>query len=190
MSEERHEERHEERRDEAFLVAIYADEKAARRGVEALQAGEFPMDQVSLLGRARSAGDDLLGIYHAGLGERVKAWGTQGAFWGGLWGLLAGAAGMFILPGIGPVMVAGPMVEAIAGAAVAGGTMAGAAALSHLVVAMRRMGLPEERLEHLQEAVREGRYVLVIQAPLDRAGHWERVLEGTGVQEWLVLPGD
>ena len=42
-------------------------------------------------------------------GDRMKRWGEIGAFWGGFWGLLFGA-GIFAIPGIGPVLVAGPLV--------------------------------------------------------------------------------
>ena len=48
-------------------------------------------------------------------GDRVKHWGKMGAFWGGLWGMLVGAA-FFMIPGIGPVMVAGSLVAWIVGA--------------------------------------------------------------------------
>jgi len=34
-------------------------------------------------------------------------WGKMGAFWGGFWGLLFGSA-FFAIPGVGPVLVAGP----------------------------------------------------------------------------------
>ena len=43
-------------------------------------------------------------------GDRMKYWGKLGTFWGGLWGLLFGAA-FFAIPGIGPVLVAGPLVS-------------------------------------------------------------------------------
>jgi hypothetical protein len=39
----------------------------------------------------------------------MKYWGKQGAFWGGLWGMLFGAA-FFAIPGLGPILVAGPLV--------------------------------------------------------------------------------
>jgi len=60
-----------------------------------------------------------LGIYHLDIGDRVKAWGTQGALWGGLWGFLVGA-GFFMISGIGAVAAAGYIVEAIAGGIAAG----------------------------------------------------------------------
>jgi hypothetical protein len=42
-------------------------------------------------------------------------WGKTGAFWGGFWGLLFGSA-FFAIPGIGPVLVAEPLVARIVGA--------------------------------------------------------------------------
>jgi hypothetical protein len=54
----------------------------------------------------------------------MKYWGKLGAFWGGFWGLLFGSA-MFAIPGIGPILVAGPLVAWIVagleGAVVVGG---------------------------------------------------------------------
>ncbi len=86
----------------------------------------YQMDLISVLGRIHAVGDDPLGIYNLNVGERMKAWGEYGAFWGGLWGMLAGAAGFFIIPGVGPIAAAGYIVEALAGGAVIGaGSMAG-----------------------------------------------------------------
>ncbi len=38
----------------------------------------------------------------------MKYWGKVGAFWGGLWSLLFGP-GLFAIPGIGPILPAGPL---------------------------------------------------------------------------------
>jgi hypothetical protein len=47
-------------------------------------------------------------------GDRMKCWGKMGAFWGGFWELLFGSA-LFAIPGIGPILVAGPLVAWIVG---------------------------------------------------------------------------
>ncbi len=73
-----------------------------------------------------SAGDDPLGIYYTGVGDRMKGWGALGAFCGALWGLLAGAAGMFVIPGLGgaevvdvfPLAAARPRAIPVAGSSV------------------------------------------------------------------------
>jgi uncharacterized membrane protein len=49
------------------------------------------------------------------MGDRMKYWGKAGAVWGSVWGLLVGAA-FFVIPGVGPVLVAGPVISWIVGA--------------------------------------------------------------------------
>ena len=62
----------------------------------------------------------------------MKYWGKMGAFWGGIGGLLFGSA-FFWVPGIGPLLVAGPLassiIGALEGAAVVGGLSAVGAGL-------------------------------------------------------------
>jgi len=74
------------------------------------------MDQVSILHKAGGQGDDFLGIVYTNEKERFKVWGAEGALWGSLGGLLAGAGGLMLIPGVGPVLAAGPIIEAIIGA--------------------------------------------------------------------------
>lgn len=175
----------------AFLVGVYDNETDAKNVVEHLIARDYPMDQLSVLGRVHASGDDTLGIYHAGAGERMKVWARQGAFWGALGGLLAGAAGMFVLPPIGAVLAAGPIAEAIVasleGAAVASAAMTGAAAVTHLATALHRIGIPEAKLDHLHQAVMEGHYVVVLHGEPGRIEQWKPLL-GRSAQEIVSLP--
>lgn len=178
-----------------LIVAVLRDQQRAQQVVEELIEQDFPMDSLSVLGRASSSGDDLLGISYDSVGEKMKSWGAMGAFWGGLWGLLSGAAGMFLVPGLGPIVAAGPIVEAIAGAisgaALAGGTMAGAAALSEVAVAIHQQGVPEEKLHHLHEAIKQGHYVVILRCSTDEAEHCRSLLTRHGneeVDEFPYLP--
>jgi hypothetical protein len=175
-----------------LLVGLFLEEGRAEAAVSRLIEADFPMDMISILGKAQSSGDDPLGLYYANAGERVKGWGKIGAFWGGLWGLLTGAAGMFLIPGVGPVMAAGPVVEALAGAltgaGVAGGAMAGAAAVSHLIVAMRRSGVPEKDLEALHAALEDGEYVVMLRLDGREVERWQSVLTRAGARTIMVCP--
>lgn len=165
-----------------LLIAEFADTAPAEQALSDLNAREFPLDQVSILGGGQSSGDDPLGVYHQGIGERMEGWGKMGALWGGLLGLSTGAAGMFIVPGLGAVLAAGPIVQAFAsaaaGAAIGGGAIAGAAAVTQLSVAMHRMGIPEAELARLEQAVRDGRTLLLIHVDTEAAERWQALLEG------------
>lgn len=177
---------------EAILISVYSNEAKAQRALEKLMDKGFPMDMISVLGRVHASGDDVLGIYHRTEGSRVEAWATQGALWGALWGLFVGATGMFIFPGLGPVLAAGPIVEAIigalGGAAVGGAVMTGAAELTHLATAMHRIGIPEEKLEHLHRAIEDGRYLLLLRGSRSELQEWRGILGWTDAEETLELP--
>lgn len=177
---------------EAILISIYSNEAKAQRALEKLMDKGFPMDMISVLGRVHAAGDDVLGIYHRNEGARVEAWATQGALWGALWGLFVGATGMFIFPGVGPVIAAGPIVEAIigalGGAAVGGAVMTGAAELTHLATAMHRVGIPEEMLEQLHRAIEDGRYLLLLRGARSELQEWRGILGWSDAEETVELP--
>ena len=169
---------------ERLLVALFDRQPEAEWAVRLLIERGFPMDMLSILGKGQSSGDDPLGLYYSSVGDRMKGWGSMGAFWGGLWGLLAGAAGLFVIPGIGPVLAAGPVVEAIAaavaGAGLGGGAMAGAAAASQLSVAMHRSGVPEEKLEALHDAIEQGHYLVMLRLDEEEAGKWQTLVAHAG----------
>ena len=175
-----------------LIVGIYASETRAQQLVEKLIHEDFPMDRISLLSRAGGAGDDMLGVTYHNTAERMKVWGKHGAFWGAIWGLLASATGLFVLPGLGPLLVAGPIVEAfsaaLAGAAVAGGTMAGAAVVSHLASALHRIGIPEDELQQIEAAVEAGQYVVILHCAPNEAEKMAHTLAWAGAESVYQLP--
>ena len=175
-----------------LAVGVFDTEDKATRVIEKLIEEEFPADRLSLLRKTGGMGDDMLGLAYTNTAERVKAWGEQGAIWGALWGLLAGATGLFVLPGIGPLLAAGPVVEAlggaIAGAAVAGGSMAGAAALSQLASALHRIGIPEADIELIHRAIESGHYVIILHCEPDQADHCAMRLGWAGADPVTILP--
>ena len=136
-----------------FVGAVFDNPDNAHAVVEDMSQHDFPMDQVSILHRAGGEGDDFLGIAYGNEKERFRVWDARGALWGSLGGLLAGAAGLLLLPGIGPMLIAGPLLDAIAGAA---GLMTAGAAVSHLAIALRRLGIPEDKLDILHQAIMDG----------------------------------
>ncbi|MGA9664879.1 MAG: hypothetical protein WBQ69_00325 [Gallionella sp.] len=171
------------------LVAVYPDEEKAKGIVKRLIDMNYQMDLISVLGRIHASGDDTLGIYSLNVGDRMKVWGKHGVFWGGLWGMLAGAAGLFIIPGVGPVAAAGYIVEALAaGAAVGAGTMAGAAALSQLAIAFHRTGIPEGTIQALHKAIEEGKCVVMLRGAESEVPQWREVLESSSPLDIYDLP--
>lgn len=166
-----------------FVAAVFDNEDRALRVVEEMIEQDFSMDQVSVLHRAGGQGDDILGIAYSDEKERFKVWGTQGALWGALGGLLASASGLMLIPGIGPLLIAGPIVDAIAGAIAGAGFMTSGAAITHLTIALRRMGIPDEYLDTLHQAIMDGKTVLILNSGSDDPEVWRQRLtwEGAGL---------
>ena len=107
------------------VVAIFETHSQAEDAVRKLQKDGFDMKKLSIVGKDYHTDEHVVGYYNTG--DRMMYWGKLGAFWGGFWGLLFGSA-FFWVPGIGPLVVAGPLVTwiiaALEGAAVTGGLTA------------------------------------------------------------------
>jgi hypothetical protein len=90
--------------------------------VKELQRGGDGMHKLSFVGSGYHTDVEVVGYYNTS--DRMPYWGKMGVFCGGFWGLLFGSA-VFVIPGIGPILAAGPVVAwvvaALDGAVVVGG---------------------------------------------------------------------
>ena len=134
------------------VVAIFESHNQAEDAVRELQKSGFDMKKLSIVGKDYHTDEHVVGYYNTG--DRMMYWGKLGAFWGGLWGMLFGSA-FFFVPGIGPLLVAGPLVTWIVGALEGAVVMGG---LSALGAALVSIGIPKNSVLQY-EAEREERQV-------------------------------
>lgn len=86
------------------VVAVFADHESAETAVKKLSAAGIEMKNLSVVGKGYHTDEKVVGFYNAG--DRIKFWGTRGAFWGGFWGLFLG--GLFMtVPLLGHIVVLG-----------------------------------------------------------------------------------
>src|SRR5580698_9674607 len=145
-----------------IVVAVYDAHTGAEQAVKELQTFGFDMKKLSIVGKNTHAEEHVVGFYNTG--DRIKAWAKTGAgagaFWGGIWGLLFGAA-FFAIPGIGPVLVAGPLVgwivAALEGAVVVGG-------LSAVGAGIYSIGIPKDSIVEYETALKTDKFLLVVHA--------------------------
>ena len=161
------------------MVWIHATHDQAESSVRQLQRGGLDMTKLSILGADYQTEEHVVGYYNTG--DRMKVWGKFGAFWGGFWGLLTGSA-LFVIPGIGPLMVFGPLVGwivgALEGAVVAGGFGAIGAALFGL-------GIPKDSVLQYETALRANKFLVVVHGTQDDVAMARRILgaaAGDGVE--------
>jgi hypothetical protein len=159
-----------------LLLAFFKEDHLARKALQSALDSDIQMDRVSILGPASSSGDDPLGIYFPSIGEKAAGWGKMGALWGGLWGLLTGAMGMFLIPGLGPIIAFGPIVEALIGAGIGAGALAGASAISQLGVAVHRMGVPQDQIDAFHNRLEQGQYLFMLIVGNNETDRWLSIL--------------
>jgi uncharacterized membrane protein len=145
------------------VVAIYKSHTEAEAAVKELQRSSFDMKKLSIVGRDEHTDEHVIGYYNAG--ERMKYWGKAGAFWGGIWGMLFGSA-FFLIPGVGPLLVAGPLVGwvlgALEGALVVGG-------LSAIGAGLYSLGIPKNSILQYETALKTGKFVLIAHGTSEEA---------------------
>lgn len=159
----------------ATVVGIFSNRGSAEEAVRALRDQGFEKE-ISLAakddkkrGRGRSdmeAGDEM-GMSMGEASEGV----TWGGTLGGVTGLLAGV-GALAIPGIGPIVAAGPLAAALTGA-VAGGVAGG----------LLDMGIPEEEGKRYEEEIRRGKILAAVETDDQRIGEAEDILRSHGADE-------
>ena len=104
----------------------------------------------------------------------------MGAFWGGLWGLLFGSA-FFWVPGIGPLVVAGPLaswiIGALEGAAVVGG-------MSALGAGLYSIGIPKNSILAYEKALKADKFLLVAHGTPEEVKKAKTIIENTSPHEY------
>ena len=161
-------------------VAIFDDHTGAEHAVKELQEAGFDIKKLSLVGKDYHSDEHVVGYYNTG--DRMRYWGKLGAFWGGLWSLLFGSA-FFLVPGIGPIVVGGPIVTwivgALQGAAIVGGISAVGAALYSI-------GIPKDSVLRYETSLKANKFLLVVHGTADEVERASSILQGTDALETTV----
>ena len=162
------------------VVAIFASHSQAEDAVRELQKDGFDMKKLSIVGKDYHTEEQVVGYYTTG--DRMMYWGKLGAFWGGFWGLLLGSA-FFWVPGIGQLVVAGPLVMWIVGALEEAVVFAG---LSALGAGLYSIGIPKNSVLQYETAVKNDKLLLVAHGTADEVQRARDLLHQTGAETTTV----
>ena len=145
------------------VVAIYDTHEQAEHAIKELQEAGVDIKSLSIAARDTHTDEHVVGYYNAG--DRMMYWGKMGAFWGGFWGLLFGSAA-FAIPGLGPILVAGPLVGWI----IAG--LEGAAG-------MVSIGIPKDSVLKYEVALKTDKFLLIVHSSADEVAKAKEIIAGT-----------
>lgn len=138
------------------VITIVNTHSEAENLVKMLKKEQYDVSKISILGKGYHSEEHVAGFYNTG--DRVKNWGKTGAFWGGIWGALFGA-GMFWLPGVGALMVAGPIVATVVGAVEGALVTGGAGAIGG---ALASIGIPKDSIVKYESAIKADKFLVLV----------------------------
>jgi hypothetical protein len=137
------------------VVAVFANHADAEAAVKKLSLAGFDIKHLSVVGKGYHIDEQVVGFYNQG--DRIRFWGTRGAFWGGLWSMFFGGV-MLTLPLVGPVIALGyfatAVVSVIEGAVLVGG-------VSAITAAFYGLGIPKDSILQYETAIKTDSFLVM-----------------------------
>ena len=165
------------------VVGLFDDFQDAQNVVRDLTTAGFGRESISIAANKTASGYTGDGSDFGTGGTNTMAAAnaagkdaTVGTGIGGVLGLVVGL-GLLVIPGVGPVLAAGPIAVALGmGAAGAGiGAVAGG-----LIGGLTHLGVPKEHAEYYAEGVRRGGTLVTVDAPDAQAQQAVDIMNGNG----------
>jgi hypothetical protein len=156
-----------------LVVALFPTPAAAAAAARALHAAGITRESISVVARSHDEEGALAEQMDATPGADMED-SRPAARLGEVGGQVLAAIAL-VLPGIGPIVAAGPLS---AGLGEAAGHVAGGVAS-----VLRNAGVPGPRADELQKAVEEGAVLLGVHASPTEAGVVRGVLTSSGARE-------
>ena len=172
------------------VVGLFDDFQDAQTVVRDLTNAGFRRESISLAANQTASGYTGDGSDFSSPGttgeHAVGKDATVGAGVGGVIGLVTGV-GLLAIPGIGPILAAGPIAAVLGVGAAATSTLIGAgvgagvgAIAGGLVGGLTHLGVPKEHADHYAEGVRRGGTLVTVDAPDDQAQRAVDIMNGNG----------
>jgi len=155
---------------ENVTVAIYETPGEAAWALQELREAGFDVRNLSVAGKDSGAGQSAVCYYRTG-GE-VRYLGELGSFWNCLWEQLPGCA-MLTVPGLGPVLVAGPLADWIVVALENASIFSG---LTGIGAGLYSIGIPKEAVAEYEAALANNKYLLIAHGRAGEVADAKRVL--------------
>ncbi len=158
------------------VIGVFRDIHTAEDAVKALRNKGFRDNEISILakdsqGQGQGMSRDMETGSDFGGTDSIADGTTWGGALGGVAGLLAGV-GALAIPGIGPIVAAGPLAGVLSGA-VTGGVAGG----------LIDLGIPEERGRQYEQDLKQGGILAVIETSEDKVNDASSILRQNGAKD-------
>ncbi len=134
------------------VIGVFDDRSQAENTVNEIRNAGVTDDEISVVAKEDIVREGENEVDNEGFAGKLTRGATTGGTIGGLAGLIAGA-GALTIPGIGPIVAAGPIAAGLTGIAAGG-----------ITGSLVDMGIPEERGEYYENEVKEGSILATVEA--------------------------
>jgi hypothetical protein len=156
--------------------AIFPTRTAAESAVDQLTTAGFSNDDVSVLMSDKQGSKDFATEKNTKAPEGTVTGVGVGGVVGGTLGLLAGI-GALAIPGVGPLIAAGPIMASLAGLGIGG-------AVGGLVGALVGMGIPEYEAKRYEGRINDGGILLSVHCDSsDEVSRAKDILKAAGGED-------
>ncbi|HEY7060395.1 MAG TPA: general stress protein [Chloroflexota bacterium] len=162
---------------EQSAIGTYDSMDAADAAVRKLVEGRFPAGQVSVVGQNLQSEKQVHGFITTG--DVAKTGAGVGAWTGGIFGVLVGVA-LVLVPGVGPLLVAGPFAASL----LAGveGAIVGAGA-GGLLGALAGWGVSKQHIVKYEDQLKAGKYLVIAHGTAADVARAQSILQSTAPTE-------
>lgn len=152
------------------VIGVFENKESAESALNQIRNAGITDEKISMVAKedqVRNNNENEGGYMEQNLSDGAA---TGGAL-GGIAGLIAGA-GALAIPGIGPIIAAGPIAAGLTGVA-AGGIAGG----------LVDMGIPQERGDYYEGEIKKGKIVAAVEADEDKIDEVSSVLKENGARD-------
>jgi Protein of unknown function (DUF3341) len=158
------------------VFGIYRDRPSVEEAVDTLRAAGFRNTDISVLFQENEGTKDFAHEKNTKAPEGATTGGIVGGITGGVLGWLTGI-GLLAIPGLGPLIAAGPIVAALAGVGAIG-------AVGGLIGGLAGMGVPEYEAKRYEGRIKQGGILLSVHCDNeDWVKRGKNLLRQTGAED-------
>jgi hypothetical protein len=148
---------------EKKIVGVFHTEREAINAIEGLKQQGYRAEDISVIAKDKEDLNTVTDSTGSKAPEGIATGATAGGILGGVTGLLVGI-GALAIPGVGPILAAGPIAATLTGAAVGAGT-------GGLVGGLIGLGIPEDEANVYNDYVKDGNILVLVDSQVDRDNH-------------------
>ncbi len=149
------------------VIGVFNSRDSAEQAVNSLRSQGFTTEEINIVSKNKKQQGQDTEYYEDDITDGALTGGTLG----GIGGLLLGA-GALAIPGVGPVLAAGPIAAALSGA-VAGGIAGG----------LIDWGIPAEAGRRYEQQVAQGGILAIIRSDAAKSNQAAQVLRQNGAKD-------